>query len=169
MKHSFHSLIRLVAAMAVVCAANVSVRAAQVGPTGYTNAFGVLPPAGDWSTFSIAGGGGDISVAAGLDSAVLAVPASSVNGAVVANATTPPDANASATWASAGLHLQTRPTGNQATLLMCTLVNNLGVDASSVTVSYDFANAAPLQEDVDGVRAYYSLSGALNRDRKSVV
>ena len=162
MNPSFHSLIRLVTLLSAVCLGGATARAAQVGPAGYTNAFTALPPVGDWSTFSIAGGGGDISVAAGLDSAVLAVPASSVNGAVVANAITPPDPNASATWASAGLHLQTRPTGNQATLLMCTLVNNLGVDASSVTVSYDFANAAPLPEDVDGVRAYYSLSGALN-------
>ena len=109
MKQSFHSLIRLMAAVAVVCSGNVSGRAAQVGPAGYTNAFGVQPPVGDWSTFSIAGGGGDISVAAGLDSAVLAVAASSVNGATVANGTTPPDANVNATWASAGLHLQTRP------------------------------------------------------------
>ena len=150
------------AAVAVVCTGNVSIRAAQVGPGGYTNAFTIQPLAADWSTFSIAGGGADITLAAGLDSAVLAVPASSVNGATVANAITPPDLNVSATWASVGLHLQTRPTGNAATLLMCTLVNDLGVDASSVTVSYDFASVAPLAEDVDGVRGYYSLSGALN-------
>ena len=162
MKQSFHSLIRLAAVLSVVCLGGASTRAAQVGPAGYTNAFSLQPAVADWSTFSIAGVGADISVAAGLDSAVLAVAASSVNAATVANGITPPDANASATWASAGLHLQTRPTGNAATLLMCTLVNNLGVDASSATVSYDFASAAPLAEDVDGVRAYYSLSGALN-------
>ena len=45
---------------------------------------------------------------------------------------------------------------------MCTLVNNLGVDASSVTVSYDFASSTPVVEEIDGVRAYYSLTGAAN-------
>jgi hypothetical protein len=42
---------------------------------------------------------------------------------------------------------------------MCSLVNNLGGAASAVTVSYDFAKVASAAEEVEGHRAYYSLTG----------
>src|SRR6185369_2148629 len=59
---------------------------------------------------------------------------------------------------STGLYLQTRPTGNAASLLMCTLVNNIGGDASAVTITYDFTKITA-GEEVDNLEVYYSLTG----------
>src|SRR4051812_42698667 len=56
----------------------IAARAASVGPSGYTNAFSVQPPVADWSYFSIAGTAGTITTAPDLDTAVQAVPASSI-------------------------------------------------------------------------------------------
>src|SRR5207249_5244091 len=67
---------------------------------------------------------------------------------------------ATATWCSTGFFLQTRPTSVRYTFLMCTLVNNIGVNASGVTISYDFAKVAVAAEDIEGHRAFYSLTGA---------
>src|SRR6185295_19382394 len=88
------------------------------------------------------------------------VSATSVTAATLMDTGNPPALNGSAVWSSTGFYLQTRPTGNQATLLMCTLVNNIGFNAQSATISYDFAISTPATEEVDGVRAYYSLTGA---------
>ncbi len=133
-------------------------RAASVGSGGYTNAFGAQPSAGDWSTGSAGSGAGAYADTAGLDAAVALVTAGSVSTPVSPGVNEPPDFNASAVWASSG-YLQTRSTTVGATLLMCTLVNNLGVDAISATISYDFAKVLLLAEEVEGHRAYYSLSG----------
>jgi hypothetical protein len=134
--------------------------AAQVGSSGYTNAFSALPPAADWSTFSITGAAADLGNAATLESALQAVAAASINGPVINDPADPPAILGSAVWSSTGQYLQTRATGNGATLLMCTLVNNLGADASAATIGYSFAKVALVAEEVEGHRAYYSTNGA---------
>src|SRR5262245_36079443 len=83
---------------------------AAVGANGYTNDFSSQPAAADWSTYSIAGAAADVTAAALLDTEVQAIGASSINLNLAANATLPPDFGASATWASAGFYVQTRPT-----------------------------------------------------------
>jgi hypothetical protein len=133
--------------------------AASVGAGGYTNNFNTQPPAADWSTTPITGATADITTAAGLDTAVQNVNASSVAAQVQADPADPPPILGSATWSAAAFYLQTRPTGVGATLLMCTLVNNIGGNASAVTISYDFNKVIPAAEEVEGHRAYYSLSG----------
>ena len=134
-------------------------RAALVGNTGYTNGFGALPSAGDWSTFSVSGASADLATPATLDAAASGVAASAITGAVITDPGAPMTANAAAAWSSGALDLQVRPTGNAATLLMCTLVNNLGVNANAATISYDFT-VAGTAEEVNGLRAFYSLTGA---------
>ncbi len=134
-------------------------RAAQVGNSGYTNAFGTAPLAADWSTLSVAGASADLTTPAALDAAVSSITASAVNQAVVTDSAAQMAANAVAAWSSVGLDLQTRPTGNAYNLLMCTLINNLGVNANSATINYDFT-VSGTPEEVNGLRAFYSLTGA---------
>ena len=43
---------------------------------------------------------------------------------------------------------------------MCTLVNDLGGNASGVTISYNFTTTIPVTEEILGHRVYYSLTGA---------
>ncbi len=137
-----------------------TVRAASVGAGGYTNSFSTQPAVADWATFSIAGAAGDATDPAVLDSSVQAVTASSVNATVGADPSDPPALLATAVWSSTGQYVQTRATGNRATVLMCSLVNGLSGDASAVTLTYDFAKVAAAAEEIEGHRAYYSLSGA---------
>jgi hypothetical protein len=137
-----------------------SANAASVGGSGYTTGFAAQPPASDWSSSSFGSAAGTISTAAGMDAAVQGFAAGSITTQLAADPGDPPALFGTAVWSSSGLYLQTRPTGNDATLLMCTLVNNLGVAASSVSISYDFAKVAVLVEEIPGQRAYYSLTGA---------
>src|SRR5262249_29236795 len=135
----------------------------SVGAGGYTNSFNTQPAAADWSTVSIGSAAGNITTAAGVDAAVQGIAASGVTAPLTADAADPPAAlGTAATWSSSGRYWQTRPTGVDATLLMCTLVNNLGINAASVTISYDFTKVSALAvtEEVDGQHAYYSLTGA---------
>ena len=150
----------LIILLLLVAVTSTTGRAASVDASGYTNSFGAQPPASDWSTFSIGTGSGDYGTAATLDAAATSVNAGSIISLAGSDPGDPPAFNGLATWSSTGLYLQTRPTGNGATLLMCTLLNNLGGDAIAANISYDLARSAPVVEEVDGHRAYYSLSGA---------
>ncbi len=134
------------------------VHAASVGTGGYTNSFGTQPPAGDWSSGSIGGAAADYP-ASSLDAAVSALNAGSVASSTVSVAQDPPDFSGSSTYSSSGGYVQTRATANGATLLMCTLVNTLGTDAIGVTIIYDLQRLLPVTEEIDGHRAFYSLSG----------
>src|SRR5688572_22719959 len=149
-------------AFAILLAAfgSPTAQAASVASGGYTADFTSQPLVADWATFSIGGGAGDITTAAAMDAAVQNLSAATITSAVAVDAANPPGINSLAVWSSAGAYLQTRPTGNGATVLMCQLVNNLGVEAVAASVAYDFAKVAPAAEEVAGQRAYYSLSGA---------
>ena len=159
MKTKLFNAIIVVAGVLFATVISPDAHAALVGAGGYTNDFAIQPPAADWSTFSIGGGAGNIVNSGDLDTAVQAVNASSVTAQVQADPADPPPLLGPASWSAAGLYLQTRATGNNATLLMCTLVNNLGGNAASANIRYDYARVAPLAEEVEGHRAYYSLSG----------
>src|SRR6185436_19913434 len=105
--------VRTICLLSVVLALSVSnpiSQAASVGANGYTNGFGALPPATDWSSGSAGSGAGAYASAGDIDGAVAAVNASSVGAAVISIAQDPPDINASATWSSTGLYLQERCT-----------------------------------------------------------
>src|SRR2546422_10671342 len=132
---------------------------ASVGPGGYTNDFSTRPLTADWATGSRSGSSTDTYTP---DTEVnTAVTASNVNTQVGASTAAPPTQNALATWSSTGLYIQTRPTGNRATLLMAEFINDTGTNATEIALSYSFTIAAGgTVEDTDkGNRVYYSLSG----------
>jgi hypothetical protein len=132
-----------------------------VGPTGTgTLPFDALPPASQWSTRTGSGGAGDLTTAAGLDTAVNTNAASAINSVLTTDTAAATGAFNPAAWNSANLNVQTHATGNAYTLLMATLQNNTGLSAYSVTIYYDFGiPAAANAPEIPGVRAYYSLTG----------
>ena len=146
-------------ALAAVPLLVVSAPAAVVGPAGYTNSFEVRPATNDWSTRYLAGAQGDVydltnlveSLAAGTNSVQL----------VDGSPADPPSARPNAFWTSgAGGYIGTRATANRANLLMATLVNNTGSNATRARFSYDLSiKAAAAEPDFPGLRAFYSLTG----------
>ncbi len=121
--------------------------------------FDTLPAVTEWSQVSVAGGGADIHTTAQVDAAVQLRTAAGVNTVMRSSGTVPPSANAAGTWNSAAFYLQSRPTGNNYTILMATLRNDIGSDASDFTITFDLNmfNAAALE--LPGFRTYYSFSG----------
>ena len=151
-----------------VLATTPSRAALTVGSTGTgIQTFGTLPAAGNWSTLSIAGGAADITTAAALTTRVQGLTAANVNLTLGTSATQPPDVIESFQWNSAGLFLQSRPSGVAFNVLMATLQNTTGAAGPGLTVSYTFGRelqtgATNAQEDVPGFLAFYSLTGASN-------
>src|SRR5580765_3447570 len=144
--------------VAICCFASGG-HAASVGPSGYTNDFSTQPIAADWSTYAPPGGNTTYGSAGDIDAAMATLDVSTIIQDLTVDAVNPPAATGNATWCSSGFFVQTRPTSVAGTMMMCTLVNNIGGAASSVTISYDFAKVAVLAEEIDGHRVYYSLSG----------
>ncbi|MEY2407909.1 MAG: acid phosphatase type 7 [Verrucomicrobiota bacterium] len=140
--------------------ATAQLRAATVGPGGYTNAFGSQPPAADWATISRAGAAGDTYDSdTDVNANVTSVGAVSQTTPDAAN---PPAKAATAVWSSSGFYLQTRPTGNRFTSLMGKFVNNTGTNATQIGLSYLFTitGAGVAEDSGKGTRVYYSLTGA---------
>ena len=121
--------------------------------TGYANDFGTQPPAADWSTRAFGTAAGAIVDAAGLDAAVQTNSAAIITAQTTLNAGNPPANLAAATWSSTGFYLQTRPTQNAATLLMLSLTNNTGTNATAIRIQYDFVTnrAAGANEEAPNV------------------
>ena len=151
------------AALSFPAVAAVSVTSTGVGPLDFSS-----PPTSpaDFSTLSIAGASADIETAAALDAAVMATDASAVTTALGTTATVTPaiSANAIARHNTTLLLLQTRPTGNNYTLMMMTMVNGAGGTISSFTLSYDYVRnfdpAALPADSIPGHRVFFSVSGA---------
>ena len=151
-------------AAALLCRTTTT-EAASVGPAGYTNSFSTRPVGGDFSTSGgIAGASGDIANAAGLDAAVQNVSASSITAQLVdSSPTNPPVKLAPAQWTSGGSgYVMTRPTGNRASLLLATLVNNTGTNCNFLQFNYQLTVGVSVTEEVPGQRLYYSFTGAAN-------
>ena len=158
-KLAFRILLPLVAGAIL----NVSSWAASVGPSGYTNAFTTQPVVADWSTVTFAGAAADATTAAQIDTNVATLAAGAITNQLNASNASPPNATATAVWCTNG-YVQTRPTGVRLSVLMATLVNNTGTNANTLHVSYNYVTnrAALVAEEVQGLRVYYSLTGATN-------
>ncbi len=117
----------------------------------------------NWKTLSV-GTASTSSSTDLLDAAVISnTDASLVNTAIGTSGSLPPNANAIARWNS-GAFIQTRPTGNDYTLLLVTMTNATGGDLSKVQVIYDYSkthatDVDPAAEVIKGLRAYVSLTG----------
>src|ERR1051325_11734740 len=139
--------------------AQISVTAGGAGPL----TFDTTPTVADgWSTISVAGAAGDITVDTVLDAAVIAnTSATAITTPLGTSATLPPSQNAIARHNTAGLYLQTRPTGVNYLILMATLRNDSGGPISGLTVQFDWdqKNNNPVNEQIPGHRAYWSLTG----------
>ncbi len=130
-----------------------------VGPAGYTNDFSIQPAGYEFATASVAGNANDTYTAdTDVNNNVRSV---STTNRPAATAGTPPAANSFAVWASAGLYLQTRPTGNRYSVLMGKFENRTGTNATEVNVSYllTLSTPGPAEDASLGLRGYYSLSG----------
>ena len=80
-----------------------------------------------------------------------------------ASGANPPGRLATAQWTPGGTaYLATRPTGNGATVLLATLVNNTGTNGNMLHLNYQFIVGASSTEEVPGQRLYYSFSSASN-------
>ncbi len=152
------TLLHLVS-LALLLAA-LGARAASVGAGGYTNAFPSQPAAIDFAGGSVAGGSGDVTDAAGTDAAVATVTAASVNAQLALVTGSPPGAAAAGVYNDTGKNLQLRPSGSKTTLVMATFTNNSGANATSVRLIYSLIQSTIVAEQVEGVRVYYSLTGA---------
>ena len=135
----------------------------------YIDNFATAPASpADFSTLSISGAAADIGNDAQMDAAVQALAAADISGALGSSSTYVPSTHALArhNTNASGLFLQTRPTGNRATLLMATVTNNSVGPVGSLGISCNLGrydeNATPAYklEQVDGLRFYYSTTGA---------
>ena len=141
--------------------AGSALHAALVGPAGYTNDFSVLPVAADFATITVGGGNGDVTDVAGMDTAVAALTAASINTQLPVSAGTPPPSAGTATYSgNPDNNLQLRPTGTKMNVVLVTLTNNYGANASAVQLNYNLLQTAVAAEQVNGLRVYYSLTGA---------
>ena len=167
MKNLF-SLVPLLVAGVALTGATVASAATLTAGAGYTNDFSVRPDAIDWSTRSFGSGGmtgaGEVASATAMDTAVQTNSAALITAQCASATGNPPNNAGTATWASAGGYLQTRPTGTAVTLLLLTLLNNTGTNATGIRVSYDYVTnrTASVAEEVRGHRVYYSLTGVAN-------
>jgi len=151
--------------MAVAMCLPLHAGAASVGPNGYTNDFSARPAATDFSTSGgISGGAGDISSVAEMDSLVQNLAAGTITSQVSdSSPANPPVKLSTAQWTSGGAaYLVTRPTGNAASVLMATLVNNTGTNCNLFEFSYQLTVGVSVSEEVPGQRLYYSFSAATN-------
>ena len=147
----------------ILLLAGFGAHAALVGTAGYTNNFSAPPAAADFATATVAGGNGDVTDAVGFDAAVAALTAGAITTQIPESLGAPAAAAGTATYSgTTDKNLQLRPTGTKMNVVMATLINNYGANATSVQINYNLSQAAVAAEQVDGVRVYYSLTGAAN-------
>lgn len=159
----------LAVGVALVAATDRADAQIRVGLAGSTNEpFTTVPPVANWSTRSIPGASADFNSTppgagiTALDAAVQTNTAALINAAVPSVAVDPPATAATAQHSTSG-YLQTRPTGNAATLLMAKLTNTSGLNLSNLTIRYTLTVPVPAAaEESPGQRVYYSLSGLAN-------
>ena len=98
---------------------------------------------------------------AAVDAEIRKVTATNVTQSLPADATLPPPISPVFQWNTDGQFIQSRPTGTRLNLLMAKLRNNTGGPVTSFEVAYDFAEVlGKVGEEVPGLRAFYSLTGA---------
>ena len=135
-----------------------------IGPGGSgVQTFNSLPTVADgWSGLSVGTVAGAFTTAAALDAHVITnTDASLVAAALQSSPTVPPATGSLSRWNSTGLYLQSKPTGNDYSLLLARLRNETGSNVSGVTIRYDWDQKAPnpVHESIPGQRVYYSRSG----------
>jgi hypothetical protein len=141
----------------------------SVGTNGTTsvNAFAAHPTATEWSSLSVGtDNAAAYTTAPALSTRVIAATdATAITNALGSSGTQPPssDSLARRNTATNGLYLQSRPTGNEYTLLMASLKNDSGAAIAALRVSYTFGTAmatdATITEEIPGLLGFFSLTG----------
>jgi len=154
------SLLAAVAGLAMpfISSAAISIGAGGAGPIG----FGATLPASEWTTVSIAGNDAGIGSAAALDTAVAALTAAGITAAVPDDTGNPPAQQGTARRSSTGQYVQTRATGNNATVLLAIFQNDSGNPITMMGIAYALTKSAQpgLAEQVESQGVYYSLDGS---------
>ena len=154
-----------IAVLLASLAGTSALRAATLVPlTGTTVTFDALPAATEFSTFSIAGAAATLTTAAQVDTAVQALTASGITTQLGSQAASPIASNALGQFSSTAFNIQTRPTGNNATVVLGTFQNAAGGPINSLALDYDFGSLAPVAESpgLEGHRVYFSPTGLAN-------
>lgn len=129
----------------------------KVPVTGVTMTFDAAPPMAQWSTYSVPGTPAAQSYAE-MDNTMATIAAATIAtalGTQVASGT-----SSNAYWRSSDQKLGTQPTGNRATLLMATLVNDAGVEVLQLDVAYTLGLASVTPSEANkGHRVYWSRTG----------
>ncbi len=135
-----------------------------IGPGGSAvQTFNSLPTVADgWSGLSVGTLASTFTTAVALDGHVITnASTNQITVALTANGTVPPTTAVLPRWNSAGLYLQTKASANDYLLLLARLRNGTGSNVTHVIVSYDWDQKAanPVNENIPGHRAFYSLTG----------
>ena len=129
------------------------------GPTGTgTLAFDTPPETSQWTTASIAGGGGDIGNLTAMDSAVNALAASGITAPLAEIVGNPTATMPLGKWNSTNKRLTTLPGSNKATCIMATLRNDSGADLNEFDLSFTLTGSGA-DAELPGYVLYYSLTG----------
>lgn len=160
MKSRENSLFWAIVAMVALAFITSTLQAAV--PTGTTQSFGTAPPAADWATRSIAGAGNTFADTTTLDAAIQTNTQADISTTLPTTGTVPPSTQANARWNSTGLYLQSRPTGNAATLLKATLMNTGPNPISILAISYDLNTFDPAGDTPTAFQVYYNMDGSAN-------
>ncbi|MCX6873515.1 MAG: hypothetical protein NTW21_06865 [Verrucomicrobia bacterium] len=158
-----------VAAMATLALAPAAHAAINIDQSGSgVNNFSATPAVTEWSTMTWTGAPGDVTDAATMDTAVGLLAASSFTTALPTSATTAnpgPSANVAARRNTSWHLLQMRPAGtSKGCVLMATLKNISGSPITKLGIACNVSrfdnSSAGGGEEVSGLRAYYSMTGA---------
>jgi len=146
---------------ALVLFSHVALAQISFGPNGTgVLTFDTLPPASQWSSQSVPpANASGVQTPAQLDDLVQTNAADTITSPLTNSAGVVPPARGTASWSPNG-YVQTRATGNSATLLMATLRNESGIEQTDLRISYDFRFVAPTTEQLPGYQVYFSLTGA---------
>jgi hypothetical protein len=152
-----------VLAAAAFCFAQTASSQIVVGMNGAGPlTFDTAPPASQFTYRSIAGGGNTFVDAAGVDAGVATNSASAITTALTTDTANPPGTSGNGRYNSTLDLIQTRPTGNGATIIMGTFSNGTPAEITEMTLGYDFNSFSPLSGHLPGHRVYYSLTGLEN-------
>lgn len=161
-KHStcIRGLCGLFLSFAVAVQAAISV---NPGGTG-TLTFDTLPTTDEFVTGVLNGTATTFLDATTLDAAVSGVDVANVTRELPTSGTVPPGTfSGGMRYNTSALYIQSRPTTdgtNAAGMLVAKLLNNIGDDASAITISYTFGMNGGTSAELPGFNVYYSLSGA---------
>ena len=129
------------------------------GPTGTgTLAFDTPPETIQWTTASIAGGGGDIGDLTSMDSNVNALAASGITAPLAEIVGNPTATMPLGKWNSTDKRLTTMPGSNAATCIMATLRNDSGGAVDVFDLSFTLTGSGA-DAELPGYVLYYSLTG----------